>query len=208
MINSCEIWKDINVWKNIINISIEEKYNIFRRKEERKLLRLKNNDKEAMQNIITPKIPLKIDNEILIILTDFINHLIDFKIDIKEIENIMDEFSKKYSLSKFHYFEIKINLIIFKTNNIIKEKYKSKILKCSDKLLKRTDNDKILSSIILSIKYMNKMTLRNILILNKNSYKVLKIHVFKYLLTRSKYTIPVSLHYQIWKQILNIVNKI
>ena len=88
---------------------------------------------------------------------------------------------------------------------LIPEKYRTKIERRRKKLRCLCSNNICLEVLILSIPYMNKKSMRNFLIMNKQSYKIGKRKVFKEILIVYNEEMPLEVHSQIWGQIFDIV---
>ena len=144
-------------------------------------------------------------NSILIlgILQQFTSYMTRYNLDIENAKELILKYAKRYQLNKRLVSEMLLELQLRKKLIIEETKTTTKILKRTLKLRNSCNNDNKLSVFVLSVSYMGTKDIRNLLILNKTSYKMLKKIILKHVL--KTYQVSFSSHVNIWIQILDIV---
>ena len=204
LIESNEIWKDIERWKGAIELSIRKQTLEFDKPNKGIVNRFKN----AFGQVFTsPDQEEKKENSRIAanvisgILSKYATLLGMFHIDSEEAKTILREFAFKYKLDSVRMCDVELSLKSLQplSLNSIEQV-------CGDAGIKRLSkykkNEKVLL-LALAIPYIeNKETLRNVLLLNTEIYKEIKNTVFKYVL--KLYSLPMNTRAQIWMQLLDI----
>jgi len=211
-----EIWQDISIWDKCIDYIINTKLELLKNKEQhgkKKFSKLFTKMKTVLgfkSTKIAPKVMTEEDecgvwkyaNNTL---NQFGYHLSSSHINIKEALLLYKEYGNKYGIPNDRIAEHELDLRSYQQLPSLykkkKEMYYKRFISRYKKYVKKKP---FLFSI--AIKFIgDKITLRNILILNKLIYKKLKLSIFRQVLIRLNIKVSIEQRLNIWSQILNLV---
>jgi hypothetical protein len=214
------IWKEIDIWKLLIDDSIRAKIEYIK---ERKAEKMKNEEAEGgivgifskVKNTVSvgvskilPEGIIGSDSiqweSVLDILSQFCFYLSTPRLDFNSILNMYIGYIKEYSIPKVVLRDLVLKLMkCQKTPNcsITKDVYINNYTVKGQMYQKKKA-----FALSLAIKYINdKVILRSILLLSKFLNTKLKVKVFRQVLIHLKIKVSVQQRISIWTQLLNIV---
>jgi len=208
------IWQENDIWRKLIDKSIKVRISHIKMTQDKKaqgrsLAGLFSKMKSAVTTGMTKMIIKEDTSESLeskgaiSVLSHFCYYLSNPAIDINKIIKMYKDYANAYDISQKRFGDLKIELMrCQKEPSSVLDKVKEHFKRIESKN-KKYGKFFILSSVV---KYLgDKITLRNLLLLNKKSYKVLKIKVFRQVLMKLDIKISIGNHMKIWEQILEPV---
>jgi len=208
------IWKSIEQWQKILDNVLDTKVTATREVTEerkKKIIKKQIQSIKANSTLFLNKSIFEMDeyekNLTLLAklaLQQYTPYMISYNVDMKSATELILQYAKKYKLEPITTFEL---IIEFYTNKKIEtDSYISKLKRKYKKLHEVCKNNDINKVLMLSVPYLNKKEMRNLLLLNKTTYEVLKRTIFKQVLIKTYKPLPIQLHLQIWSQLLNLVS--
>ena len=157
------------------------------------------------------------------LLTEYIGHFIHYDFIEKKTLTLIEQFSEQYYLNakqKNYYMNmIKASMIYQKETNPYLKDIKSDLIKydkqdelnkiflnySSNKKFERVNNSKI-KILLFVMKYLSNNDLLNILVINKESYSILKKYLYKNILIKYHSKYDIKKHIAVWKILLDYNN--
>jgi len=215
-----DIWKEIDIWKLLIDDSIKTKIEYIK---ERKAEKMKNEESEGGIIGIFSKVKNTVSVGVSKILPEGI--IGGGSIQWESVLEILSQFCFYLSTPRLGFNNI-LNMYIgyvkeYNIPKIVLRDLVLKLMKCQKEPNCSTTKDVYINNytvkgqiyqkkkafaLSLVIKYIDdKITLRNVLLLNKFLNAKLKVKVFRHLLVRLRIKVNVQQRISIWTQLLNIV---
>lgn len=203
-----KIWKDARLWMKLIDSVLDLKVKESRTAAEQRRKRMIERESARREstkkgNLYEEEYKKNVRVSVIGVLQQFIFFMANYEIDMEDRKGIVMKYGKEYSLDPKEIFEMLKELQIPQEIKVEAESKKARMLKRHKKLVSSCNGNCTFTALILSTPYMDSEELRSMLVLSKEGYATMKSHIFRHvLLSRS---IPVSCHFQIWSQILNLV---
>jgi len=221
-ISEHKVWENIEIWQKLIDTALDTKIKEIRENAERQKKRLaerranlKKNEIPAYYEFSRKKTTDEEDyNKMLSssvagVLQQFTGYFSSYKVDLLKAKQLIRKYGKRYKVDTKKLFEMEIELQIprksleFDKNLLRKSVIKKKQEKYNENIKKI--NGKILLIFKSAIPFCDNLILRNLLALNRNTYEILKIKIFKHILITKNIPISMSNRLKIWSQIINLV---
>jgi len=213
------IWQETEQWKQLILNSIETKVAeakdiVLKRKagvKEEQKKGLLDGFKKLFSSDIVEAHDKEMEKVLLAtvgqVLTQYVFFFANLRVSFDKAKELLEHFGRKYNINLTKIYEMELSL---KTSQPFKPKISTfpKDILANKKLerkLKKYNNSLIHLCIASSLPYISDVSLlRNILLVNKEMYRVMKVYVFKQLLIGLGAKVSLENRLKIWLQIVEI----
>ena len=203
-----KIWQDIGIWKRLIDAAIKDMLANKTRKVKEKKGFLGTFKKAVTTNVskLIPGSKGEIKEVTLEVLQQYCYYLSTSKIELRRVSELYKSYLHEFTTPKLILIDLVTKLMKCQKNPMNNIKLKDVFV---NKFKKRCEKyeTKGCFALSLAVEYINeKGTLRNMLLLSKYLYKMLRGKIFRQVLVKLNYKITLQQRLKIWIQILDIVS--